>query len=136
MTKKTRCNGQWTEARFTSFIMSALRQASGRWAPKQEALKRARVERGKYKCAGCGEVGPATLPPPEGKTRRIKNACVDHIEPVVRLDEKAVDWGDRIARMFCEVDGLQVLCHNCHKSKTDEENKARREFKKTTKETK
>ena len=34
MNDKPYCNGQWTAARKKSFITSALRRASSRWAPK------------------------------------------------------------------------------------------------------
>ena len=87
-------NGQWTEARFKSFIISALRSATTRWGPKQQCIKNARVSRGLYKCECCGAIGPPTLPPPEGKTRRIKNIVADHVEPVVDVQKGFVDWDE------------------------------------------
>ena len=43
MTKKTkpRNGGSWTEARFNSFIVSALRKATQRWGPKNVCIKKA-----------------------------------------------------------------------------------------------
>jgi hypothetical protein len=35
-------------------------------------------------------------------------------------------WDDVINRMFCEKENLQVLCHECHKAKTQEEKESRR----------
>tara|TARA_R110002020_G_scaffold352751_3_gene565758 strand:+ start:340 stop:513 length:174 start_codon:yes stop_codon:yes gene_type:complete len=42
-----------TDAEFKSRIISALRQSSRWWKPKQEAIARAKVGRGKYKCESC-----------------------------------------------------------------------------------
>ena len=54
-----------------TWVKGVLRSASFRWKPRGEALKAARVERGKYKCASCEELfGP-------------KEIILDHIDPVV-----------------------------------------------------
>ena len=45
---KTRNNGRWTEARFRSFIVSALRQAHAKWGVKHDVKSAARVARGVY----------------------------------------------------------------------------------------
>jgi hypothetical protein len=57
-------------------------------------------------------------------------------EALAKAKQK-VDWGriktaytcadlpSFVERMFCEVDGLQVLCKSCHKDKTAAERKAR-----------
>ena len=121
MTYKHKCNGLWTEARFNSFITSALRSAHSRWGPKSTAKKRAWIKRGVYLCALCGEEGPATLPPLKGKKRRRNNAAVDHIEPVVNPAIGKTTWDEYIDRMFVEEEGYQVLCHKCHTKKTQEE---------------
>ena len=39
-----------------SYITNTLRKASYRWKPRTEAMAAARVERGKYKCAYCGNI--------------------------------------------------------------------------------
>lgn len=129
MPGKTRNNGQWTEARFASFIKSALRAASRKWPPKWEALKKACVGKklnkatGKlifhYKCNGC--------------TRLFKAADVqvDHIEPVVDIDRGFRGWDEYIDRMFCETDHLQVLCKECHSIKTSNEKAARKNVSKS-----
>lgn len=115
---KTRCNNQWTEARFTSFIKSNLRSASRKWAPIQIVAKEARQERGMYKCAHCGEVKPKTQIL-DGK--RVNNCNVDHIDPIIDPAVGFTTWDDCIERMFVEVDGLQVLCYLCHEDKTNKE---------------
>lgn len=119
--------GQWTQARFDSFVKSALRAASRRWPPKYEALKRACVGKrhdpatGKqsfrYTCQGCANIFKAA------------EVSVDHIWPVVDTEEGFVSWDDVIRRMFCEVDGLQILCNTCHSVKTQNERKQRAEAK-------
>ena len=118
------CNGgQWTQARFNSFISSALRAAHSRWDPKSKALKRAWVRRGVYKCEGCGTEGPKSLPPLEGNKRRRNNAAVDHRSPVVDPYVGKRSWDEYIDRMFIEVDGYDVLCYECHSAVTSKERK-------------
>ena len=119
--------GQWTPARFKSFIVSQLRSATMRWSPKQQCIKNARVGHGKYKCVGCGKVGPPTLPPPKGKLRRVKNIVADHIEPIVSPEIGFTSYDDWIERCFVEIDGFQALCHKCHTSKTQAEKEIAKE---------
>lgn len=115
---KTRCNGQWTEAKYKSFIRGNLRRVTQKWAPIQTTLQKARVERGFYLCASCQETVPATKKV-DGK--RVKNVHVDHIDPVIDPAVGWVSWDSLIERMFVEEDGLQVLCDECHTKKTNEE---------------
>jgi 5-methylcytosine-specific restriction endonuclease McrA len=116
---KKRNGGEWTDARFRSFVTSALRAASRRWPPKFKALKEAFVGRktnkktGKlamhYKCAKCKKHFVAT------------DVQVDHIFPVVDPKVGFVSWDMFIDRIFCEIENLQVMCKPCHKVKTEEE---------------
>lgn len=118
---KTRNGGEWTEARYRSFISSALRNA--RWPQKYAAIRKAYIKDG---------INPAT-----GRMCKLHECCQchglfpasgvqsDHIVPVVPLDGFDC-WDAYIERLFCEVDGLQVLCKDCHKVKTKEENDERR----------
>ena len=124
-TTKTRNNGRWTEARHKSFIISALRGAHSKWGVKADVKKSARVSTGKYLCACCGTVGPATLPPDKGQSHRKNNAAVDHIDPVVCPKDGFIDWNTYINRMFLEEDGYQVLCWACHGVKTRDERELR-----------
>lgn len=115
MADKTRCNNNWTESRFNSFIKSTLRRASMRWAPintcKVEARHYEKLLNAKGRkvfhsiCAICGDITPETL------------CSVDHINPVVPLSG-FTNWDDIINRLFCEKEGLQVLCSPCHDKKT------------------
>jgi len=119
--EKTCNNGTWTDARLKSFIVSQLRSATSRWGPKQSCIRDARVRRGVYVCEGCGREGPATLPPPEGNKRRIKNIVADHIHPIVDPAVGFTTYDSWIERCFVESEGYQALCHKCHTEKTAEE---------------
>lgn len=115
---KTRNNGEWTEARFKSFIKSLLRQGTRKWGPINSVKTKARVSRGVYECALCKKHVPPTIKL-DGK--RVKNIAVDHIDPIIDPHTGFTDWNDTIERMFCEEDNLQLLCRDCHKTKTAEE---------------
>ena len=117
-------SGQWTEARFRSFITSALRTATQRWPPKFEALKEAFIDRkinkktGKlaqhFSCASCkGEFVS-------------KDVQVDHKKPVVDPKKGFQGWEVYIDRLFCEKENLQVLCKPCHSVKTAKEKEQRK----------
>ena len=120
-------SGQWTQSRFHSFIKSALRTASVRWPPRYETLAEAFVDRrtnektGKlakhFKCASCYNLFPQ------------KDVEVNPKQSVVPV-EGFTSWDEVINRMFCEKDGLEVLCKTCHKQRTQEENQLRKQFKK------
>ena len=115
---KDRCSGQWTQARYNSFIKSLLRQGTRRWGPIQEVKKEANVARGQYLCAGCKEVVPPTYR--EGRVRK-QNIFVDHIHPIIDPATGFTTWDECIERMFCEKEGLQLLCKDCHDVKTQQE---------------
>lgn len=114
---------EWTQARLKNFIISALRSASNRYPPKYECLNAAKVGKkvnkatGRlaehYKCAACKKHFVA------------KEVQVDHIEPVVSPLTGFIDWNTFVARMFCPITNLQVLCRGCHKVKSDKEKKER-----------
>ena len=116
-------DGEWTEARFRAFVISALRAYMKRYPPKWKALKDAMVGKkvnkrsGRlaehYECASCNGFFVA------------RDVQVDHIEPVVAPDEGFKDWWTYINRLYCEADNLQVLCKPCHKEKTNAERKER-----------
>ncbi len=121
-------DGQWTPARFRSFIRGGLRSISMRWPPKHEVKKEARVSRGVYTCAGYGRKAhdvTVSLPPSPGNKRRVNNVVVDHLHPVVNPSVGFVSWDELIDRLFCEAEGLQVLCLACHSLKTADERKQR-----------
>lgn len=112
-------SGEWTKARYVSFVKSALR--GSRWPPKYKAIKLANRGYGLYECAICHAIGPPTLPPEEGKKSRRNNATADHINPVVDPYVGFTDWNDFIERLYVEVEGFQCLCYECNKNKMAEE---------------
>lgn len=111
---RTRAGGKWTEARYWSFIRSALRRASVSYPVKHELKMRVRREvKGKqhkfeYPCNTCGKWFPD------------KNIDVDHIKPAGSLKSYS-DLAGFVERLFCEEDNLQILCKPCHQEKTNQE---------------
>ena len=119
---KTRCGGRWTEAEFVAFVKNNLRSGTRKWAPMQDCLKRARVERGLYRCECCGEHVPASITKDDSpRSKRKKNIIVDHINPVIDPASGFSTWDSFIEGLFCEGDNLQALCLKCHTEKTNEE---------------
>jgi 5-methylcytosine-specific restriction endonuclease McrA len=126
-TIKPRNAGTLTESAFWSFIRSALRQKSRWWKPislcKQNAKrnykgpnKRQQYE---YQCNYCK------------KWYADKNINVDHIIPAGTLT-CANDLPEFVERLFVEVNGLQVLCQDCHNIKTKQEKLKNKNGKKKT----
>ena len=97
-----------------TWLTSGLRRMSYRWPARSEALKLGRVERGMYKCAQC----LSTYPKQEIK--------LDHIQPVVNVATGFTNWDDFIDRLFCEAEGYQILCNQCHDTKTMIEDEMRK----------
>lgn len=115
---KTRCSRTMTEAQFWQFIRSALRSKSRRWAPVYECLKDARRasksdnkrQKWEYQCNHCKQWFPA------------KEVSVDHIISAGSL-RCGADLEGFVERLFCEKNGLQVLCLSDHQAKTNQERK-------------
>ena len=115
----------WTTARFFGFLRSGLREKFNRYPPKYEAIKAAAVVRqdGLYKTGV-----------KKGKPKMVKRyVCVDckgeFLQKEVQVDHitgagslKTFDDLSGFAeRLFCGVDGLQILCKPCHHIKTQQE---------------
>lgn len=106
-------------------IYSALRRAHRNSPEYQETLKAAKEEyfilskKGKklrrvhFRCAKCGNKG----------SRKV--VAVDHRESVVPVTGKT-DLNTYADRLFCGIKGLDILCKECHDSKSKAENKLRR----------
>lgn len=113
---RTRNAGTMTEAMFWTMIRSALRHRSRFWKPialaKQKAKRKYkgpnRRQKVEYQCNECKNWFPD------------KMVSVDHIEPAGRL-QCFNDIAGFVERLFCEVEGLQVLCDTCHDRKTKNE---------------
>lgn len=124
-------DGEWTNGRMNSFIMSTLRSGMRRWPPFWKAHKAAsegksinpktgRVAEHK-KCASCHNNLPT------------KEVQVDHIMPVVDPATGFVSWDETIYRLYCDTSNLQVLCKACHLLKTKADKALRKEPVKETK---
>ena len=121
---KPYAGGRYTESQFWGFIRSALRQKSRRWPPIYEVLAKAKRPskstnkrlKWEYLCAKCKKWYPQ------------KEVSVDHIIPAGSLRTQE-DLAGFVERLFCEADGLQVLCDKCHMAKSTEERKARNDSK-------
>lgn len=100
-------------------VKGALRSLSYKTPMRAAALKRARIERGKYKCELCGTIGgPKTM-------------AVDHTDPIIPITGFK-SWDDTISRLFCTSDKLKTICKKpCHSEKTKAENAERRKHKKS-----
>lgn len=115
---RTRNNATMTESAFWSWIRSGLRQKSRWWKPASEAKNLARRpyigknkrQKWEYKCAECAHYFKAI------------EINVDHIVPAGTLKVYG-DLPGFVERLFCEVDGLQVMCTKCHDIKTAKERK-------------
>lgn len=127
---KTRCSGQWSEAKFKSFIKNNLRSATRKWAPINEVKKEANVARGQYECAECKSIVPPTV---KVGRKRKNNIFVDHIDPIIDPKTGFTTWDECIDRMFCEKDNLQLLCGECHDAKSMEERRIAAEYRKKNK---
>ena len=102
----------WSEARYRTFVRSALRKAWTKWPPKFEALKRAQRPsqsdnkklKWEYQCAHCKE------------WHRGDFVSVDHIKPWG--DPWSMSFTDACRALLVSVEELQVLCETCHNIKT------------------
>lgn len=121
--EKPYCGGTWTESKYKSFIKSGLRTMSVRWPPRYQALADAFDHQGinpstgrlakLYRCKSCNNLFPAS------------GMEVNHKDPVIPIDGFK-SWDDVIQRLFCEKEGLEALCRDCHKKVTKEENAERK----------
>lgn len=109
------------------WLIPHLRNISRMWPQKQIALDRSKIRvaigkfkngnteyRTKFKCAGCEDIFDRD------------EVQVDHIEPMIDPKVGFVDWNNIIDRLFCDSNGLQVLCRCCHISKSNVENSERK----------
>lgn len=105
---RTRAGETWTEARYFQFIRTTLRAASVKWQPIVQCALNARrkytgqnkAQKWEYQCAVCGRWFLRT------------KMQVDHIEPCGSI-KSYEDIGPFCQRLFCEIDGLRMLCGEC-----------------------
>lgn len=127
--EKTRNNGTMTESQFWSWVRSSLRRRTMYWKPIQ-AIKmdnrRKNTGEGRhkfeYQCKECKNWFPENT---TVRGKKKKNINVDHIVEAGSLKSGA-DLDGFISRLFCEKDGLQILCSDCHDIKTKEYKKSQK----------
>ena len=108
-------------------IRGALRRVFSRSPVIWEALRKVRREVPRYRQDGSRAKKDAV--------QYLCNICknyvrstmvsVDHIIPVVSIDEGFVDFNTFIARLFCDASNLQVICDDDHQKKTNAERSER-----------
>jgi 5-methylcytosine-specific restriction endonuclease McrA len=116
-------NGTMTSSAFFSFIRASLRRRTIVWKPIQSCKQKAKRE----------YVGPNKRQRVEFQCNSCKNyfsdkeVSVDHVIPAGSLNSFE-DLPGFVQRLFCEEEGLQVLCNNCHdnKSKIDKNETGKR----------
>jgi 5-methylcytosine-specific restriction endonuclease McrA len=107
-----------TESQYWSTIRSALRTGMRFWKPKLNVMNRAKRkyegenkrQKFAYECEHCKGLFKAT------------DVQVDHIQPAGSLLSYQ-DLPQFVERLYCGEDGLQVLCSECHRKKSNEERK-------------
>ncbi len=122
-----------SKVKLQTWLVPKLRNISRMWPEKSQAINAAKEQiqigfykNGKpeyktlFKCAHCGNLFVR------------EEVHVDHINSVVSTDGFTT-WDDFLTRLFCEVDGLQVLCIEDHKTKSYLENQLRKEQRKLKK---
>lgn len=105
---------QKTEAQKYGWYKRELKNAWNRSPMKWEAYARAKLKPSYVRCEQCGE------------ETYWKLAEIDHIEPVVSVEDIKNNIAVYAARLNCPASGLQVLCEKCHSSKTNAEKKQRK----------
>lgn len=123
----TRNGGTWSEARFFQAVRSALRGVFQFWVPAKRVLEAARVPwpgpRGRlwgFLCERCDRLHVR------------KSVEVDHVEPcgACRTLDEVLEFLEKLTRE--DPAAFQVLCKKCHREKTDQEARARREARKSS----
>ena len=127
------------DKRTRGLIAGAIKRVWRRHPVRLELMQNVRIEDPKLKkdgtpaarpdvfyiCSQCGGKAKAQ------RSKFYPQAHVDHIDPVVPIGTSFDDmsWDHFIERLFCEASNLQVLCADCHKTKTLAENRQRKVFK-------
>lgn len=115
-------HGNMTSSAFFSFLRSALRAKSRFWIPAQECRKAARRPnqssnkrlKWEIQCNKCKNWFPD------------KECSADHLQAAGSLNSFE-DLPEFCRKLFCEIEGYQMLCSTCHNTKSQEERKQLKE---------
>lgn len=111
------------------YIISAARKV-WYWSVERREAIQAATKGNKVYCAKCDKSFPK-----EAQKGKRKPFVVDHIKPIVPVSllsptlprgDRQIDWDSYLNNMM--FGKLQVLCVECHKEKTKDENKRRKSF--------
>jgi 5-methylcytosine-specific restriction endonuclease McrA len=108
-------------------VRSAIRRVFSRSPVVREVMWKVRREVPKYNKDGTRAKKNAVQYQCNVCSQWTKSSAiaVDHILPVVDVQNGFVDWNEFVARLFCEASNLQVICDDCHQKKTNAERFAR-----------
>lgn len=118
-------------------IIQNLRKLTWSWQPISDAEKEAKVDKALFECKSCGmyiyngksaKSEKALKEKYPDKKVEMGTVYKDHIAPVISVKKKTkeVSYDEIVERMFCEKDGIQVLCKLCHDEKSDDEKTRRK----------
>ena len=117
-----------------NLIKKKLRLASLSNPHKHTALEKAKVDSATHECNNCGcymyngvshqNFKKLKKKYPDKLFKREKPQA-DHVNSVIEVGVGFVDWNTYIERLFCESEGYQILCNQCHKEKSKKENSKR-----------
>ena len=115
------------EPKLRSFIISLLRSGTRRWPPANAAFNKAKrtfyidskhgkkLKRVEFQCAICK------------KWFKRDHVQRDHILPIIPVTGFD-SWENVFLRLFCQIEGFQILCKPDHKLKTLSENLERKKY--------
>lgn len=117
---------------WNAVVRSAIRRAFARSPKVREVMNagkrkvqhynkdgtRAKVDRAEFNCQVCNNWVPAKF-----------MSGVDHVIPVVSVEEGFQDWNTYIARIDCDPKNLQRICKKCHDVKSLIERRKRQALK-------
>jgi len=106
-----------------SMIRGAIRRTFSRSPVVREVLMAGRREVPKYNKDGSLAKKPAVQYQCEVCSTWVSSTkvSVDHIDPVISVDDGFVDWNQFVDRLFCDKTNLQRICDDCHDKKTASE---------------
>lgn len=127
MPKKRKEKKEWTPH---SYLVADARKR-WRYSPSRtQALNRAKVEKGKYKCSLCAAiVGYISYITKKGRKANKLDGTVDHIVAVGKQPREWDEYPAYYRRMFCETSNLQFICSACTAVKNAQDRAERKALK-------
>lgn len=111
------------------WLKPQLRRICRRWPPYYQVLNNARIVKYIPTKSGHGQLKRVFYECVECKQEfDRKGVQIDHKIEIVdtSLGYDKPDFNALVTRMFCDVDGLQILCTECHSKKTKTERDKRK----------